>query len=274
MNQNKYLAIFQESLLKLNSIIRHLDSQLGTVSLSEEEIAVLGPQSENEPLAMIGVTNQIKEKDKKDNKKQQPISGNNNRKDNKIEQKEKAKREPKEKKAPQKQDQNSLFDLCDIRVGKVLEGKILEEFNDIYSLLIDIGEKEPRIIGTGLRHNVPLEQITNSKVVVFANLKPKRFGTTFVSNGMIMCAGFKTSDSNEIFELLRPNENANPGDRVYLEGKAGNTEQTPIITGGKFGKAIELFKTDDNANCMFNNIKLQANGANITVATLKNAEIS
>lgn len=272
MNQNKYLAIFQESLLKLNSIIRHLDSQLGTVSLSKEEIAALDPQSENEPLAMIGVTNQIKEKDKKD-KKQQPISGNN-RKDNKIEQKEKEKREPKEKKAPQKQDQNSLFDLCDIRVGKVLEGKIPEGFNDIYSLLIDIGEKEPKRIGAGLRHYIPLEQIINSKVVIFANLKPIRFGTTFVSNGMIMCAGSKTSDSNEIYELLRPNENAKPGDRVYLEGKAVNTEQTPIIAKGKFCKAKELFKTDDNANCMFNNIKLQANGANITVATLKNAEIS
>ena len=52
-----------------------------------------------------------------------------------------------------------IFKLCDLRVGYVEDCTILEGFNDIYSLIIDLGEENKRHIGTGLRNHVPIEKI-------------------------------------------------------------------------------------------------------------------
>jgi methionine--tRNA ligase beta chain len=178
-----------------------------------------------------------------------------------------------EKKGKKGLDKNEIFKLCDLRVGNVKSIKIMEGFNDIYELDIDLGEGFIRKIGTGLRHYVPMEKIANSKVIVFSNLKPKRFGKNFESNGMIMCASNKINDK-EVIELLRPNENSNPGDKVYLEGTELDNSKVEQITGGYYKKAIELFKTDDNCNCMFNGIKIISQSGNIIVELLKNTQIS
>ena len=70
----------------------------------------------------------------------------------------------------------------------------MEGFNDIYELEIDLGEGNLRKIGTGLRHYIPMEKIANSKVIVFSNLKPKKFGKNFESNGMIMTASINNNE--------------------------------------------------------------------------------
>ena len=256
---DKVSSVFKESLDKLNSMLMFLDTQLGTVSLSKEEIDSLGMTNKHQPLANIA-------KDKKEEKKKE-----------KKEKKEETKKEEgkkKEQKKKQGTDKNELFSLCDLRVGKVIECKILEGFNDVYALKIDLGEPEPRIIGTGLRHYVPQEEIQDSKVIVFSNLKPKRFGTTFTSCGMIMCASIKNGEAKEVIEIIRPNEASKPGDKVYLEGTTLNKEVVPTITGGKFGKAIELFATDAECKCMYNGTHMLTESGNITVKTLKNAHIS
>ena len=67
---------------------------------------------------------------------------------------------------------------------------------------------------------------------------------------------------------------AKPGDKVYLEGTTLNKEVVPTITGGKFGKAIELFATDAECKCMYNGSHMLTESGNITVKTLKNAHIS
>ena len=104
--------------------------------------------------------------------------------------KEKGKIKKKKKNTSKKKqlDPKDVFKLCDLRVGYVEECKVLEGFKDIYSLVIELGEENKRIIGTGLRNHVPIEKIKNSKLVVFSNLKLKRFGKDFVSNGMILTA--------------------------------------------------------------------------------------
>lgn len=208
---DKVDSIFKGSLDKLNEMLMFLDTQLGTVSLTKDEIESIGMKNKHEPLAKI-------QKDKKETKKEEKKTEKVEKKEDKKEQgkkqekkknedkKEKKEKEPKQEKKKQGTDKNELFNLCDLRVGKVLECKILEGFNDVYSLKIDLGEGEPRIIGTGLRHHVPQEEIQDSKVIVFSNLKPKRFGTSFTSNGMIMCASIKSGDKKEIIEIIRPNE--------------------------------------------------------------------
>ena len=253
--QIKVEKIFKESVDKLNSMLLDLDNLLGTKSTSKENKK---EEEKKEQIPIIGgVLNYIeKEEEKKKEKKPK---------------KEKIIKETKQSKKGL--DKNEIFKLCDLRVGKITSIKIMEGFNDIYELDIDLNEGKIRKIGTGLRHYIPMEKIENSKVIVFSNLKPKRFGKNFESNGMIMCASQKENDK-EVFELIRPNENSNPGDKVYLEGTELDKSVVQQITGGYYKKAIINFKTDDNCICMYNGIKLRTESGFVTVESLKNSDIS
>ncbi|MCQ2818558.1 MAG: hypothetical protein MJ252_14915 [archaeon] len=302
---SKSETIFKDSLNKLNSMLLFLDTQLGTVSLTEEEINSLKFPENNQPMAKILRSNKDTTENKKEDKKgkgekkpkaekkpkeEKKTSEENKPKEEKKEKKPKGEKKPKEEKKegeekkenPKKEnkpkakgtDKNELFKQCDLRVGFVTKAEILEGFNEVYSLLIDLGEGAPRQIMTGLRNYVPLEELQNSKVIVFSNLKPKRFGTEHTSNGMIMCASIKTGDKKECIEIIRPVEKASVGDRVWLEGMELGNEKEETISGGKFQKAIENFATDENCFCMYNGIKMMTKDGNITVKTLKNAHIS
>ena len=285
--------IFKESLNKLNSMILFLDTQLGTVSLSKEEIdSINGVPHKYQPLENIDSSKSEKKESKKKEKKEKK----EDQKEKKEEKKEK-KEEKKEKKEKKKENNKNeekkdkteknpghqkkgmdifeIFKLTDLRVGKVVSSKIMEGFNDVYELKIDIGEPEPRNIGTGLRNYVPIEKIQDSKVILFSNLKPKRFGKNFESHGMIMCAGKKDKENNkETFELIRPNENAKVGEKVFIEGTELDNSVVPQITGGRFQKCINYFKTDENCFCLYNGKKIVTESGPIKVESLANCDIS
>ena len=258
LSNSKIDEIFKESIQKLNSIIMYLDSQLGTVSLTKEEISLLGGLINNyKPLLKLEANFQIKKEEKKRVKMI----------------KNEEKNESENKKEQKQLDYNNIFKLCDLRVGKVVSTKIMEGFNDIYELEIDLGEDNLRKIASGLRNYVPMEKISNSKVIVFSNLITKKFGNNFESNGIIMTASIKNKEK-EIIELIRPNENSHPGDKVFLEGNELDKSKVKYISGGNFKKAIKLFKTDENCFCTFNEIKIVTESGNIKSETLKNANIS
>ena len=72
MSSNSVKEIFQESMNKLNSILMYLDHQLGTVSLTQDEIKSLGGvKNEVEPLHTI-LDEQKVAQDKKAKKKEKP----------------------------------------------------------------------------------------------------------------------------------------------------------------------------------------------------------
>ena len=294
--------IFKESLNKLNSMILYLDTQLGTVSLSKEEIdSINGVPHKYQPLENIDSSKSEKKeqkkkekhekKEKKEEKKDEQKEKKDEQKEKKGEQKEKKdKKDKKDKKKENNEEKTNeknpghqkkgmdvfeIFKLTDLRVGKVINAKIMEGFNDVYELKIDIGEAEPRNIGTGLRNYVPIEKIQDSKVILFSNLKPKRFGKNFESHGMIMCAGKKDKENNkETFELIRPNENAKIGEKVFIEGTELDNSVVPQITGGRFQKCINYFKTDENCFCMYNGKKIVTESGLIKVDSLANCDIS
>ena len=165
-----------------------------------------------------------------------------------------------------------IFKLCDLRVGYVEECTILEGFNDIYSLVIDLGEENKRHIGTGLRNHVPIEKIKNTKIVVFSNLKPKKFGKDFESNGMILTASAKDGDS-KVYELIRPDENAKPGEKVYLDGTELYPKKEGNISPKRFGQVLDNLKTNEENFCIYDGTKLRTESGFVT-APLKNAPIS
>ena len=301
MSSNSVEDIFKESLDKLNSILMYLDHQLGTVSLTKEEIDSLGGVKNTvEPAHKIveekkveKKTQKNEKKEKKDKKEEKKVEKPENK--NETEKKDETKEEKKEKKKdekkgekkkgegegkkePKKHEQKKamepkeVFKLSDLRVGYVEECTILEGFKDIYSLVIDLGEPNKRIIGTGLRNYVPIENIKNTKLVVFSNLKPKKFGKDFESNGMILTASSKDGD-NKTYELIRPDENAKPGEKVYLDGTELDPKKEATITPKRFGQFMEHLKTDDDCFCVYDGVKIRTESGFIK-ASLKNAPIS
>ena len=271
--------IFKESLNKLNSMILFLDTQIGTVSLSKEEIdSINGIPHKHQPLENIDSSKSEKKESKKKEKKEEKQNKKENKENKENKEKNKENKEKKEKNPRHQKKGMDIFDifkLTDLRVGKVTSAKIMEGFNDVYELKIDIGEEQPRNIGTGLRNYVPIEKIQDSKVILFSNLKPKRFGKDFESHGMIMCAGKKDKDNNkETFELIRPNENAKIGEKVFIEGEEHDNNVVPQISGGRFQKCINYFKTDENCFCMYNGKKIVTESGPIKVESLANCDIS
>ena len=278
MSSNSVKEIFQESMDKLNSILMYLDHQLGTVSLTEDEIKSLGGvKNEVEPMHTIleeqkGTDKKNKKKEKpKENKEEKPEEKKEEKKEEKPaeEKKEKKNKKKEEKKdgEPKKEEKKKheqkkgmepkeIFKLCDLRVGYVEECTILEGFNDIYSLVIDLGEETKRHIGTGLRNHVPIEKIKNTKIVVFSNLKPKKFGKDFESNGMILTSSSKDGEK-KIYELIRPDDNAKPGEKVYLDGTELDPKKVATISPKRFGQIIDNLKTNEECFCTYDGTKIR-----------------
>ena len=100
------------------------------------------------------------------------------------------------------------FFRVDLRVAAVLEASTVEGSDKLLKLLLDLGS-EQRTVFSGIRSAYRPEDLVGRKVVMVANLAPRkmRFGT---SEGMVICAG---DDAGGIF-LLSPDDGAQPGSRV------------------------------------------------------------
>ena len=285
MSSNSVKEIFQESMNKLNSILMYLDHQLGTVSLTQDEIKSLGGvKNEVEPLHTILDEQKVaqdkkakkkekpKEKETKEEKKEEKKEKKNKKKEEKKDGEEQKKEEKKKHEQKKAMEPKEIFKLCDLRVGYVEECTILEGFNDIYSLIIDLGEENKRHIGTGLRNHVPIEKIKNTKIIVFSNLKPKKFGKDFESNGMILTSSLKDGE-NKIYELIRPDDKAKPGEKVYLDGTELDPKKEATISPKRFGQILDNLKTNEECFCLYDGTKLRTESGFVT-APLKNAPIS
>ena len=100
------------------------------------------------------------------------------------------------------------FLKVDLRVAEIIHAEYVDGADKLLRLSLNIGEGERTVIA-GIRSAYEPDSLTGRKVVVVANLKPRkmRFG---VSEGMILAAG---SDGDEIY-LLSPDAGARPGMQV------------------------------------------------------------
>jgi methionyl-tRNA synthetase len=79
------------------------------------------------------------------------------------------------------------FAKVDLRVGLVLSAQPVKGADKLLHLTVDLGEAEPRNIVAGIAEAYTPEQLINRKVVIVANLQPRKLrGLT--SNGMIVAA--------------------------------------------------------------------------------------
>ena len=76
-------------------------------------------------------------------------------------------------------------------MGLVLAAEPVKGADKLLHLKVDIGEAEPRTIVAGIAEAYQPEQLINRKVVIVANLQPRKLrGLT--SNGMIVAASVES----------------------------------------------------------------------------------
>ncbi len=79
------------------------------------------------------------------------------------------------------------FAKVDLRVGLVLTAQRVKSSDKLMHMTVDIGEPEPRTIVAGIAEAYTPEQLLNRKVVIVANLQPRKL-KGILSNGMIVAA--------------------------------------------------------------------------------------
>ncbi len=100
----------------------------------------------------------------------------------------KVEKKKKEKKEERKEEYVSIEDFAKLKfkVGEVLEAEKIEKSDKLLKLLVDLGD-EKRTIVSGIAQYYKPEELIGKKVIVFANLKPRKiFGIQ--SQGMILAS--------------------------------------------------------------------------------------
>jgi methionyl-tRNA synthetase len=100
------------------------------------------------------------------------------------------------------------FLQVDLRVAEIVAADYVDGADKLLRLQLNLGDSERQVFA-GIRSAYAPESLTGRKVVVVANLAPRkmRFG---VSEGMVLAAG---PGGDDIF-LLSPDAGAEPGMRV------------------------------------------------------------
>lgn len=263
---------FDKCLNKLGEMVNKLDTKLGVES-------EFGKQHGKKPeVSEITKETQTKQEQPKDVKKEEKIETetkkevvNKDNNDNK-ENADKKEKQPKQPKAKKEVSVADTFEAIDLRVGKIEKIIEMEGSDNLYHTWVDVGEEQLREIGCGLRkYGVSKEEFTKDKIIVFANLKPKKLAS-IMSNGMILSA----SRLEKEFELIRPHADAKPGDSVYLdvEGSNPKKQMAEFLSANKFTKLMPLFKSNETKEACFNGAKMRTTSGVITTGSFENAPIS
>lgn len=100
------------------------------------------------------------------------------------------------------------FAKIDLRVGQILSAQLVEGSDKLLKFSVDLGKGDIRQIFSGIAEVYRPDELTNTKCIVVANLKPRkmRFG---VSEGMLL-----TTEGEAGLFLLQPNPKAQVGDKL------------------------------------------------------------
>merc|ERR1712154_91248 len=91
----------------------------------------------------------------------------------------------------------------------------------MYVEMIDVGEEKPRQICSGIKNKVTMDEMLNSYVIVFTNLKKAKL-RGIESCGMILAA--KNADESKL-QIVRPPKGTPIGERIVLEDEDLNKYQ-------------------------------------------------
>ncbi len=100
------------------------------------------------------------------------------------------------------------FSKLDIRVGEVIRAKKHPDADRLLCLTVDLGEGSPREIVAGLAPYYSPEEILSKKVLVVANLRPRKL-RGILSHGMVLAV--KTSKG---LRIVCADEDLEPGSKI------------------------------------------------------------
>ncbi len=152
------------------------------------------------------------------------------------------------------------------------------ESEKLYIEKIDLGEDgHIRTIVSGLQQFVSLDDMLADKIMVFANMKPKKLAG-IMSEGMVLCA---SNADHTAVELMRPSNDTPIGERVTLEGDLfgpdGLTQDKQAILNPKRKvepKLLERLTTNGDKEGLFDGKKLVTKAGSIVCKSLANGTIS
>ena len=111
-----------------------------------------------------------------------------------------------EEEEPQEDKKNIItideLDKVELKVGQILTVEKVPKAKKLYKLSVDVGEKTPRTIVSGLVPYYTEEELQGKQVVVVTNLKPAKL-CGIESNGMLLAAG-----DDDVVKLLVLDNNA------------------------------------------------------------------
>ena len=84
------------------------------------------------------------------------------------------------------------FAKVDLRVARILTAEKVEKADKLLKLTMDVAEREPRTIVAGIAKAYTPEQLVGRKVVIVANLQPRKL-RGIMSNGMIVAASLENT---------------------------------------------------------------------------------
>jgi aminoacyl tRNA synthase complex-interacting multifunctional protein 1 len=179
------------------------------------------------------------------------------------------------------------FMKAEILVGEIKEVWNHPESEKLYCEKVSIGPQESNVrnIASGLRNLISIEGMAG-KVLVFANLKPRKL-IGFPSEGMILCASQKQpegSTTSSIVEICRPDPNAQPGERVYLELPDFPADEFETVLSNKphlaspSNSAAEMIlnslRTDEQGRVTYKGKLLRTKSGYLSTHTLVNCPVS
>ena len=94
-------------------------------------------------------------------------------------------------------------------MGLVVKAERVAGKDKLLSLRVDLGEAEPRPIVAGLALSFAPEALVGTRVLVVANLEPRKFGKDLVSHGMLLAAG-----ASESLKMATVDPSVPPGTKI------------------------------------------------------------
>jgi tyrosyl-tRNA synthetase len=164
----------------------------------------------------------------------------------------------------------ATFACLDVRVGKILTAEKHPQADSLFVEKIDLGESEPRTIVSGLAEHYTVDQIIGKKVVVICNL-PHRNMRGITSQGMVFAAS-KTVDEKKVVNLLEPHDDANPGDRVFVDGCTGDLD--PEVKPKRWTRIVKNLNTNDNGTPSYKDAPLRTASGPLKDTSVKNGDVA
>ena len=97
------------------------------------------------------------------------------------------------------------FARIELKVGRIVSCQSVKQSDKLLHAYVDVGERKPRSIVSGIAECFKPESLVGRQVVVVSNLKSAKLRGV-ISEGMILC----TEDDGR-YMLVEPPEEASPG---------------------------------------------------------------